>query len=98
MGRLFLGALCNNLEGVIDQRWNTERFIAFQRVILQQNREVTGAEAIKRYIDIRMEAWQNGKFWMLVEDTERCAESYLSNAWGDMDDEGRAKVFNRLLL
>ena len=40
-GRRFVADLVENLRGVCDRRWNLERFIIFQTLILQQAHHVT---------------------------------------------------------
>ena len=57
-----------------DRRWNLERFIVFQTVILQRARHVTASQAIRRRIEKRLDAWVEGKYAMLVEDTLRSYE------------------------
>ena len=57
------------LQGVWDRLWNSERFIVFQTVILQQAWHVTASYAIQRRINKRLYAWEYGKHVMLVEDT-----------------------------
>ena len=34
VGRIFINALAKELEGVVERRWNSERFIVFQAVLL----------------------------------------------------------------
>ena len=77
VGRRFVGMLGAELQGVRDRRWNSERFILFQTVILQRARHVTASHAIRRQIDKRLEAWGAGKHVMLVGDTLRSCEDYL---------------------
>ena len=75
VGRRFVGMLGDDLRGVQDRLWNSERFIFFQTVILQQARHVTASHAIRRRIKNRLDAWREGKHAVLVEDTLRtCAE------------------------
>ena len=68
------------LQEVRDRRWNSERFIVFQTVILQRSRHVTASHAIRRRIEKRLEAWGAGKHAMLVGDTLRSWEDYLTAA------------------
>ena len=48
VGRRFVGTLGVELKGVRDRLWNSERFIFFQTVILQQAPHVTESQAIRR--------------------------------------------------
>ena len=59
------------MRGVLDRRWNLERFIVFQTVALQRARHVTASRDIQRRIEKRLEVWEAGQFAILVEDTLR---------------------------
>ena len=50
VGRQFVVTLGVELQGVGDQRWNSERFIVFQTMILKRARHVTASHAIRRRI------------------------------------------------
>ena len=56
VGRRFVGTLGEELKGVQDRRWNSERFIFFQTVILQRAHHVTASQAIRRQIEKRLDA------------------------------------------
>ena len=66
------------MQGIIDRRWNSERFIIFQSVILQRLGEVKKANDLRRQIEVRMKAWKAGKYNMLVQDTVRTSIALLS--------------------
>ena len=51
------------------RRWNSERFIVFQTVILQRSCHVNASQAIRRRIEKRLDAWGEVKHAILVEDT-----------------------------
>ena len=55
-GRRFVRTLGEELKGVQDRRWNSERFIVFQTVILQQARHVTASQAIRWRIENQLDA------------------------------------------
>ena len=74
VGLRFVGTLGTEMQGVRDRRWNLERFIVFQTVILQRARHVTASHAIRRRIKKRLDAWGGGKHAMLVGDTLRSCE------------------------
>ena len=74
VGRRFVGTLGVEMQGVRDRRWNSERFIVFQTVILQRARHVTKSHAMRRRIEKRLGAWGEGKHAMLVGDTLRLRE------------------------
>ena len=66
-----MNTLVKELRGVCDRRWNSERFIIFQTVALQRARHVTASREIRRRIEKRLDAWEEGHHAMLVEDTLR---------------------------
>ena len=74
-GQRFVGMLGAEMQGVQDRRWNSERSIVFQTVILQRARHVTASHAIRRWIEKRLDAWGAGKHAMLVGDTLRSCEN-----------------------
>ena len=86
------------LQGVRDRRWNSERFIVFQTVILQRARHVTASHAIWRQIEKRLEAWGGGRHAMLVGDTLRSCEDYMTTARREETAEHRAQTYNSLVL
>ena len=65
-GRRFVVALVGYLRWLRDRLWNSERFIVFQMVILKRSRHVTESQAIRRRIEKRLDAWEEGKPTMLV--------------------------------
>ena len=98
IGRRFVRLLTKELEGIKSRKWNSEKFLVYQMVILQRSKEVSGAGNIKRRLSKRMDAWEAGKFLMLVQDTERTALAQLAKAQGSSTPEQRAKVYARLVL
>ena len=69
VGQSFVGTLREDMKGVRDRRWNSERFIVFQTMILQRACHVTASQAIRRRIGKRLDAWGEGKHAMQVKDT-----------------------------
>jgi hypothetical protein len=45
-----------------------------------------------------MDAWQQGKFSMLIQNTEQTMESLLSAKQGGLTPKQRAKIFHRKML
>ena len=80
VGRCFAGTLGDELRGLRDKLWNLERFIVFQTVILQRARHVTASQATRWRIKKRLDAWGEGKYAMLVEDTLHTCAEYLTVA------------------
>ena len=66
VGRLFIAALAAELVGVKERRWNSERFVVFQAVILQRTSDVKRARDIRRRIETRLGEWRQRYFTMLV--------------------------------
>jgi hypothetical protein len=73
MGRRFVCILTEELKGVCSRKWNSEKSIVFQAVILQCSQEVKNAGAVKCHLSNWMDAWQVGKYGMLKQDMERTA-------------------------
>ena len=71
VGRLFVKELAAELSGVTGRRWNSERFIVFQAVILQRSGEVKKAKDIRERIQWRLREWRKGNYDMLVQETVR---------------------------
>ena len=86
------------MQWVRDRQWNLERFIVFQTVILQRSCHVTVYHAIRRRIDKRLDAWGEGKHAMLVEDTLRLCEKYLTADWREETTEHRSQTYHSLVL
>ena len=98
VGRQFVRMLGAEMQEVWDRRWNSERFIVFQTVILQRARHVTASHAIRRRIEKRLDAWGAGKHAMLVGDTLRSCEDYLTAAQREETAEHRAQTYHSLVL
>jgi hypothetical protein len=79
VGRRFIDMLAVILEGLISRKWNAERFIVFQMVVLQRTRDVTRAADIKERITKRLDAWERGEFLSLVQMTERGMQAALTS-------------------
>ena len=60
------------------RRWNSERFIVFQTVILQRDFHVTASHTIRRRIKKRLDAWDDGIHRMLVDQMLRTYVQYLT--------------------
>ena len=86
------------MQGVQDRRWNSDWFIVFQTMILQQARHVTASHAIRCHITKRLDAWGEGKHVMLVGDTLRLCEEYLIAAQREETAEHWAQTYHSLVL
>ena len=94
VGKRFLEKIVELLEGTHDRRWNSERFIVFQMVVLQRSRDVKQAKYIRKRMTQQMDAGEEEKFNMLLQDTERSLKSYLTTKQGNVSAEQRAKIFH----
>ena len=56
VGRCDVVALVEEMRRVGDRLWNSERFIVFQTVILQQARHITASQSIQQRIEKRLDA------------------------------------------
>ena len=83
VGHHFVHVLAVLLTRVWQRRWNSERFIVFQTVILQCNRHVTGSGTIWRRINHRLDYWEAGDFEMMAEDTALNCAHYLFTSRGE---------------
>ena len=90
--------LTAELNGIRTRKWNSEKFLAFQNVILQRVRTVKRARDIRQRLTRRMDAWEQGKFQMLVEDTVREKEAALSFKRNHTTTEQSAKIYNAKML
>ena len=70
------------MDGVRLRKWNAERFIVFQLVILQRTRAVDRAKDIKHRLSWRLDAWDAGQFDMLVQATVQDMRTYLAAKQG----------------
>ena len=98
VGRRFVNALVGELRGIRDWRWNSERFIVFQPLTLQRARHVTESRDIRHRIENRLDAWEAGRYGMLVEDTLRSSTQYFTAVCREETAEHRAKTFHGLVL
>ena len=98
IGGLFVKTVAEELQGVTERRWNSERFIVFQSVILQRSREVKKAKDIRRRIEGRLRDWREKKYDMLVQDTVRTSLSLIQDIKGGMTEEQIGKRFTKMVL
>jgi hypothetical protein len=98
VGRRFVDMLAVLVEGIVSRKWNAEKFIVFQMVILQRSRDVTSAKGIKDRINKRLDGWGRGEFLDLVQDTEREMKAALTSNQKGSTSEQRAKIFNQKML
>ena len=98
VGRRFVHDLATELTGFQQCRWNSEKLIFFQTVILQRGQHVTSSSTIMRRIDRRLDAWEAGEFAMMAENTTRTCTQYLSTRKGEDTQEHRSNILHSLVL
>ena len=97
LGRRFVKTLAEELKGVRDRKWNSERPLVFAAVVLQRGAEVKGMGNIKRRIEQRMKFWEEGRYVSLVDDVE--AEIAKKQSSGSaQSEESKARAFNAKVL
>eukprot|EP00957_Ditylum_brightwellii_P188647 14361304-Ditylum_brightwellii.AAC.1 len=69
IGRWFLFARAEILDGVVERWWNVERFIIYTAVILQHQKGVRSYHDVRRRIEHCMDLWEKGDYKALVDDT-----------------------------
>jgi hypothetical protein len=97
-GKRFLSTLTAELSGIRARKWNSERFIVFTIVILQNKSMVSRASSIKKRLEWRMDAWVEGKYLMLVRETETTLEFNRHKKQGPETPDQRAKTFHQKVL
>ena len=98
VGRLFVKEFASELGGVTARRWNGERFIIFQSVILQRSSEVKKARDIRARIQWRLKEWKAGKYDMLVQDTVRTSIGLMDDTRRGQTEAQISKTFTRMVL
>ena len=98
IGRRFIDTLEKELRGIMSGSWNSERFLVFQMTVLQKAHGIIRARDIKTKLSQRLDAWEAGKWSMLVEDAERQAHYFLHRKQGTSSEEERSKTFKNMVL
>jgi hypothetical protein len=75
----FLTTLTNLWVGVIQRRWNLERPLVFQVVILRRVHGITRFHDVKPVVWGWLDAWDAGRYVALVKEVE---EAYLDSGGG----------------
>ena len=83
---------------VCDRKWNAERVIVFQSVILQRAQGINNSAQIRKRILFRLDLWNLGAFDKLVKDTYNSAMGYLGKSCEVQNVEERHQAFLNLVL
>ena len=97
VGMRFVGTLSVELDGVRSWKWNSERVIVFQSVILQHSQGVISSKHICAHILFLLYCWNSGEFVKLVKDIFNAATRYLGKARGIQIKEQRHGTFSNLV-
>jgi hypothetical protein len=98
-GKRFLSMLTAELSG-IRERNGIPRGSSFSRLsaILQKKSMSSRASDIKKRLEWRMDAWAEGKYLMLVQETATTLELNLHKKQGPKTPDQRAKTFHQKVL
>ena len=97
-GRRFVRTLSVDLENVRSRKWNSEKMIFFQSVILQRSQGVNNYKHIHSRILFLLKFWNHGAFDKLVKVAFNAATGYLGKACGVQTEEQRHRTFSNLVL
>ena len=97
-GKIFVGFLSVELDRVSARKWNAERVIVFQSVILQRAQGVNNSAQIRKRVLFQLDLWNLQAFDKLVKDTYNSAMGYLGKACGSQTAEERHRTFSNLVL
>ena len=86
------------LDRVCARKWNSERVIVFQSVILKCAEGVNNSKHIRACILFRLNFWNCGAFDKLVKDTFNSVIGYLGKSCGIQTEEQRHRKFSNLVL
>jgi hypothetical protein len=98
VGNRFIMKLSEIIAGIKSRKFNSEVLMVYIMVILQRTKDVKGSGDIRRRLTRRMNDWEEGKFLMLVQETERDMKAHLTANRKGTTSEQRAKQFHSQML
>ena len=98
VGKRFPTVLADEFERCRSRLGNSERILVFLSIVLQSTKEVRRSGDICSQFTWRMDAWNKGKYKMLVQDTKRTLESQLSVRRHTSSTETIQKIFHQKVL
>eukprot|EP00957_Ditylum_brightwellii_P157480 11985447-Ditylum_brightwellii.AAC.1 len=98
IGRWFLFALTEILDGVVERQWNAERFIVYMAVTLQRQKGVRSYHGVRRRMEHYMDLWEKGDYKVLVEDTIKVNKRQQSTGQCNKLAEHIRQVYTQMLL
>ena len=96
VGRRFVEVLSQEIQGMMDRKWNSERMLVFTAVILQQQADIRRSKDIRELVSKRLDLWERGYKVALVDDLEARNRGH-SGTKSKRDNEARAKIFDSIL-
>ena len=96
--KIFVGILSIELDRFSARKWNVERVIIFQSVILQRSQGINNSAKIRKHILFQLNCWNQGEFDKPVKYTYNSALVYLGKYRGNQTEEQRHRTFSNLLL
>ena len=97
-GKEFIHQLCEEFNGVLERKWNSERPLVFCLAMLQKKPGITQSSDIQKCLKHRLEEWKSDKHKALVETTERLMLAAMKNSQGGTTQEELLKKYNQLML
>ena len=98
VGNIFLVILYVEIDRVRSRKWNSERVIVFQSVILQCAQGVDNSAKIRNRILFQLDLWNRGAFDDLMKDIYNSAMGYLRKSCGSQTMEELHREFLNLVL
>eukprot|EP00978_Attheya_sp_CCMP212_P042445 scaffold258630_cov55-Attheya_sp.AAC.1 len=99
VGCQFIEVLVDELEGIRKRKWNSDRFIVFQMVILQRTKNVIWAKYICARIQNHLKSWKAGHYNMLVQETaQEAIATMIPTSASTKTQEQREKIFVNLMV
>ena len=92
VGRRFVQQLAREFLGVRERKWNSERPIVFQMVILQTEQPVRRMKDIRKLLNDRLDLWDQGMYTALANHAATQVQGPRAPR-RDRDDETEARVF-----
>lgn len=97
LGQRFISTLASLLNGVNNFTHNSEKFEVFIITMLQRDPIIRRTRDIKHCLEKRLNAWDLQQFNMLVNETERHMQFFLSHRRHTTTPLQRRKHFNKLV-
>ena len=83
VGKRFVGILSVELDRIRARKWNDDRVIFFQSVILQRAQGVNNSAQIRKRILFRLDLWNRGASGYPAKDMYNSAMGYTGKARGN---------------